>query len=47
MVIQRNRFFDSVLLKELKTNEPIGYRSYLRIDDLALYYLLNNIRFLC
>ena len=44
MVILRNRFSNSALLKEVKTNEPRDYRNYLRMDDSSFYYLCNKIR---
>ena len=42
-LIQRNRFSNSALLKELKTNEPCDYRNYLHMDDSAFYYLVEKI----
>ena len=42
-LIQRNRFLNSALLRELKANESCDYRNYLRMDDSAFYYLLNKI----
>lgn len=42
--IERNRFPNLALLMELKTNEPIDYRNYSRMDHPVPQHLLDKVQ---